>query len=395
MSDLQQPTLREAAAAFGIDDDFDKTLRDDKLAFFEDADPFNDGIQLEGAICRIEDQRYGALFIRRVNGKYKPQLIYCTPKIGYPFLPGTGGARVYRFPEVTKVAFYEKVDGTNIFAFRYTDGRERFVSYKTRLQPLLKASKWGDWLKLWRSMLEKYPAISSLPERNGCGISFELYGNANAHLVSYEVALDCKALFGVNDRGDVIPLSRLQLDGVPVAKLEAEAGQRDEARRVYEQLREKMYNLNRAAGKFVSEGLVVYCHSIDGAVIPFKLKPEDVEEIHWMPSAISREIVQQACAKVIENGFELSVDAVRRILEEDWKPEQVDIATAAGLLRQVIADLEKQQAFREEVLARYRELGLSLRADKGAVMRALSQGFERAAMGKVYSIIAIEEGIVG
>lgn len=98
-----QATLREAAEALGVDEE--------DLNYFADVDPFNDGNELEGALCRVEDHRYGALYLRRVNGKYKPQVVFCTPKIGYPFSPSPDGARVYRFPPVTKVAFYEKIDG--------------------------------------------------------------------------------------------------------------------------------------------------------------------------------------------------------------------------------------------------------------------------------------------
>ena len=78
------------------------------------------------------------MFLRMVNGKYKPQVVFATPKIDYPFTSRPDGRRVYHFPAVNKVEIYEKLDGTNIFAYAYTDGREIFVTYKTRLVPILK-----------------------------------------------------------------------------------------------------------------------------------------------------------------------------------------------------------------------------------------------------------------
>ncbi len=390
MTDKQaEATLREAAAALGVDEE--------DLNYFADVDPFNDGNELEGALCRVEDHRYGALYLRRVNGKYKPQVVFCTPKIGYPFSPSPDGARVYRFPPVTKVAFYEKIDGTNILAYRYTDGRKTFVTYKTRLQPLLKASRWGDWGALWRMMLQKHPDIPTLPERNKAAVSFELYGSMNPHLVAYDVTLDVKVLFGVTDKGEIVPVSALDTGSVAPAKFEAEVHNQAELRATYERLREKMTALNRAhahTGKFVTEGMVLYCHTLEGKVIPYKLKPEEIEEIHWAAGqGISKSIVQQACWKALENGYDLNVDSVRRILEEDWEARQVDVVIAAGFVNEVIADIERHIAFKAEVLERYRALGVSLRENKSAVMRALSPHFNKSDMQKVYAIIALEEGL--
>lgn len=289
------------------------------------------------------------------------------------------------------------VHNSNILAYGYTDGRKTFVTYKTRLQPLLKASRWGDWGALWRVMLQKYPDIPTLPERNNAAVSFELYGSMNPHLVAYDVALDVKVLFGVTVKGEIVPVSALDTGSVAPAKLEAEVRNQSELRATYERLREKMTALNRAnahTGKFVTEGMVLYCHTLEGKVIPYKLKPEEIEEIHWAAGqGISKSIVQQACWKALENGYDLSVDSVRCILEEDWEPRQVDVVTAAGFVNDVITDIERQVAFKAEVLERYRALGVSLRENKSAVMRALSPHFNKSDMQKVYAIIAIEEGL--
>lgn len=382
-----QLILREAKDALGV--------AEDELIPFEEEDPFHPGNVVQGAVSRREDQRYGAMFLRLVNGKYQPQVIYGTPKIDYPFSPRPDGRRVYHFPAVRKVEIYEKLDGTNILAYVYTDGRQQFVTYKTRLVPVLKSSRWGDWVGLWSRMLDRYQNIPLLPVENGCGVSFELYGSANPHLISYETPLDTRVLFGVKAGGAVVPPSCLNTFGVPAANLEATVGSQDQLAAEYERFREKMAAANRQVaheGKFVREGMVLYCHTTDGSVVLFKCKPEDIEEIHWASSNLSKAIIRQACFKVVENEMDLNEENLRRILAEDWDSRAID--GAVPLVRETLNEVVSELSFRVRVLEEYRALGLTLREDKSAVMRALSQRFPRGEMRKVYTAIAFEEGML-
>jgi predicted phosphohydrolase len=75
--------LREQAAkAFGCHIKFvDK---------FEKQDPFNPGNVVSGFMCHQKNVMNGSLFITHINGvKVANQLIYGTPKLAYPYKPGT------------------------------------------------------------------------------------------------------------------------------------------------------------------------------------------------------------------------------------------------------------------------------------------------------------------
>lgn len=203
---------------------------------FDVDDPFNDH-RLTGFLSIKPDHRYGALAITHVSGVAVPQRIFATPKLHYPLdRQGT-----FHFPAVRKIAIYEKLDGTNVLAFRYVDahGVAR-TTYKLRLSAALRNGKWGPFLDLWKEMIGRYPGIPRLAEKNGCSVSMELYGARNPHLVLYDAPLECAVLFGVTDEGVPIPPDRLDTLGVPVPRRygELEAGQDPVAR--YALLREEM-----------------------------------------------------------------------------------------------------------------------------------------------------------
>src|SRR5258705_6945510 len=104
---------------------------------FDTTDPFNEELRLEGCLCLRPDHRYGALALLRVAGEPAPQTIYATPKLHYPF--GKDGR--FHFPPITKLSIYEKLDGTNVLAFRYRDAQGQVrVSYKLRLSAVLRNS---------------------------------------------------------------------------------------------------------------------------------------------------------------------------------------------------------------------------------------------------------------
>jgi hypothetical protein len=62
-----------------------------------------------------------------------------------------------------------------------------------------------------------------LVDKNGCHISFEMYGARNAHLIQYETPLETAVLFGVRP-GDASVVAPFELDllGVPGALLHGE-----------------------------------------------------------------------------------------------------------------------------------------------------------------------------
>ena len=127
------------------DDDLDLARQltgvDEKfLQPFGVADPFHGDIRLEGFLSQRPDHRYGALALLRVDGRSAPQLIYATPKLHYPF--GKDGR--FHFPPIRRAVLYEKLDGTNVLAYRYRDaeGAAR-LTYKLRLSAVVRNSQIG------------------------------------------------------------------------------------------------------------------------------------------------------------------------------------------------------------------------------------------------------------
>jgi hypothetical protein len=161
--------LEHAAALLQVDAKY--------LQAFDANDPFNEDVRLEGFLCQKPNHTYGALALLRVDGKSVPQRIFATPKLHYPF--GRDGS--FHFPAIQTAHLYEKLDGTNVLAYSYrdADGCLR-LTYKLRLSPVLRNSKWGPFLDYWRELLGRHPDLHGLVEANGCHVSFEMYGARNA-----------------------------------------------------------------------------------------------------------------------------------------------------------------------------------------------------------------------
>ncbi len=82
------------------------------------------------------------------------------------------------------------------------------------------------------------------------------------------------------------------------------------------------------------------------------------------------------------------------MLLEEYQPD--DIERFRPHLEAAIAEVNREFAFRQRVWSAYTGLkakGLSLRADKGNVMRALAQQFRRDEMKRVFGALARKEGL--
>jgi hypothetical protein len=379
--------LIAAAGLLGVDPKF--------LQPFDITDPFNDEVRLEGCLSLRPDHRYGALALLRVAGEPAPQTIYATPKLRYPF--GKDGS--FHFPPIRRLTIYEKLDGTNVLAFHYRDaqGRSR-LTYKLRLSAVLRNSKWGPFLDYWKELLARYPDIPRLAEVNDCNVSFEMYGARNAHLIAYDADLEAALLFGIR-RADaaVVPPFEMKTMSVPIAPLvaELEAGVDPVAR--YQSLRGEMESRNRPAADEKlcgTEGAVWYVTEPNGRVTLWKCKPESVEQIHWA-TGINKPAVIATCWNALETSDQLSYEVLLPLLLEEYQAD--DIERFRPHIEEAIAEVNREFAFRERVWKMYEELqakGLSLRRDKGAVMRALSSQFRREEMSRVFTTLARREGIL-
>ena len=354
------------------------------LQHFDVTDPFNQDLQLQGYISRKSDHRYGALAITRVNGGLAPQVVYATPKLHYPF--GKDGK--FHFPAIKSIKIYEKLDGTNVFMYIYRDADgNQFTTFKLRLYPVLRNSRWGDFLDFWREILQRHPRIPDLLSVNDCFISFELYGNRNSHLMIYEENLAAAALFGVRSDATVVPPWLLELYDVPPAPLVGELCAGEDPVKKYAVIREEMERKNKATeDDHLSgiEGTVWYVVEPSGTMTLFKCKPESVEAIHWAVG-INKASVTMTCWNLLETSDELSYETLLPLLLEEYSQEDID--RFRENIDACILQVSKQLAFRERVLAAYKKIGISLDQDKRVVMRALSQEFDRKDMKKVYTVI--------
>ena len=358
-------------------------LEEKWLQPFDVIDPFS-GLRLEGFLSLKPDHRYGAVILLRVGGSDAPQLIYATPKLHYPF----GKTGEFVFPRISKIDIYEKLDGTNVLAYTYSDAEgKRHLTYKLRLYPVLRDGKWGNFLGMWQEMLRRYPEIPDLVDTNECSISFELYGSRNVHLMVYEETLNCAVLFGVDTFGKCRPPDELRVLGVPLAVHHGtlRAGQDPvvEYNRIRATLQSGIEELED--GKLSgSEGTVWYVTTVSGENVLFKCKPESVEAIHWK-GGISKEGVKATCWNLLEVEDELTFPALERLLLEEYS--QKDIDNFKVHIDACMVDVNHQLAFRNRVLEEYAKVGISLETDKSAVMRQLSTKFARNEMKKVYTLI--------
>jgi len=348
---------------------------------------------VDGYIHRYGNEDYGALYITHVNGFFKdpcPQMIYCTPKMHYPF----DRNRNYRFPVVERVEVYTKIDGTNIFQFSYknADGKW-FVSYKTRIMPFIQ--KHRPFYEMWLEMLKKHPQIELLPIFNqGLGLSYELYGSRNLHLVKYPVELDVALLFGVDSKGDVISPSDLILKGdVPVVDLVAKVNTKEDLEDEYSRHRREMETtIKPIEGSECFEGVegqVWYIMDKDRKVHQFKAKPDTIEAIHMAASRkISKISVIATCWNVFEDTDVLNFDTLKPLLLEEWGEEKIN--SSRILIYKCIEYVNALYKIKNEafvLLKEYEKEGLTLEDNKADVMRRMAEVFGKKNSRLVYSVL--------
>jgi|WetSurSiteA1Bulk_404760.scaffolds.fasta_scaffold00108_23 hypothetical protein len=385
----------EAAGLFGVNPNL--------VDGFSLQDPFNNDQVVEGYLCHHSSALYGALLIYKVNGEEtKPQKIFCTPKLHYPFGRVEGPERNYHFPVSEKVDVYEKLDGTNICSYSYENAQgERFVAHKTRLSPFLKKSKFGDFFSLWEELLARYPQLRR-PERVRSGeysFSYELFGFRNPLLVSYDIALETKLLFGVKQYDATVTLPETFDDlGVNLNTVFSACLTDKELIRVYEQFRE---DAQAKATKVFSgsdettfnirgiEGYVFYLTEPGGHISQWKNKPQIVENEHWASDTLPMSVILPTVWNSIE-GLEdlkdLTVAYVSALLLEEFS--QLQINNSTNRIEKAINSVVSRLTFRRSIMDIYQNCGVKFDGgNKGDVMRALSPHFNRNDMKNVYTAL--------
>ena len=364
---------------------------------FLEIDPLNPGNRMGGYIQIVGGDEYGALAITEVNGRPAPQFIKVTPKAAYPFHKG-GDWVLYGAEDV---ASYLKIDGTNICQYAYQDADGRpFTTFKLRTRPFMSP----HFLNLLERALDRYPAVQQRQLQPGECLAYELYGYENRMLIRYLEPIDLALLFGRDAAGNLLAPHREHphfagLD-CPIAEHRAIALSGDLTDAYRQRQQEISSRLVRLEDEYFEgeEGEMLYVRFADGARTEpggftrlIKLKPPEIEEIHWASDHVPREELVVVARNVFEVSDDPEIADMVQLLAEEWSDDQ--IGRSLDTIERVLNEAKERRAFQDEVLSLYAQLYApdAFRANRTAVMRSLSQHFPKTVMSKVYSVL-VERG---
>lgn len=370
-------------------------VKERTLIEFDELDSYNNN-QIKGCLCREATHNYGAIIMFEVNGKkVEPQVIYCTPKLHYPFGTDDNGERHYNFPKISRVLVYEKKDGTNICGYSYKDSEGKiYISYKTRLTPTLRKSKFGDFKSMWDEIIEEYPEeiaeVDHILKTRNMTVSFEMYGYRNPILIKYKESLDARVLFFVDQENyEITPAS---LWTSKPFFLQAQEGFADSDKIIdfYNQKREEAQAQNKESEDGIDgiEGYIFYCLTEDNKWEMLKCKPEMVETLHWVNDSIPLNIITTTIWNSLESCDEITFDYLVELLKEEFTDTQ--IGKSEQRIRKAIDSVKREQKIRIKVLEVYQSSGLDFEKDgKKMIMRCMSEHFDKHIMSKVFGVLKV------
>jgi len=366
-------------------------VKENELKEFEQEDVFNDNI-LKGVICRRSDNRYGTLILFQINEEETEQIIYCTPKIKYPFDKNGD----YRWPNgIDELRAWSKLDGTNICAYHYKYKEKDYVTYKTRLKPVVVDSKFGRFYSMWNELLDSQDWIVKLINSNpNYNLSFELYGSRNPITIKYDIPLATAFLFGVRRTDSVIkPPSEFNspvdfLTPISFATL----GENSTIK--YKNLRYG-FNLENMDDLKI-EGAVFYGHITgDPSWRMWKCKSEQIEKIHWAFGGIPKNALWVTAINTFEDIDEPTIDDYKELLKEEFTETQ--IIKSINKVKKMF-DKAKEHM---ELVVKVNQLwelaknkGFDICQDKVETMRFLSKFFNKKDMSKVGTIVLKQAGLL-
>ncbi|MDY6876749.1 MAG: hypothetical protein SWK90_11190 [Chloroflexota bacterium] len=226
------------------------------------------GVDFAGYLCRQESERLGTLALTQVEGRERLEFIAGMPKVPYPYQRDRHDQVQLVIPippRATDARFTLKLDGTCIlfYALRDEEGAVLEVIPRTRLQPALKPSRWGDWNVLLAEVLPDPTPVERAVREQGLTLAFELWGHRNPHLVSYDVPLALTLHTGIRHRRllafpHLVQIARRYdlplVESIQVATPDAEG-----LAAAYRVWQEKMEAANTDAGAdcYVQEGAVL------------------------------------------------------------------------------------------------------------------------------------------
>ena len=360
------------------------------IVYTNEIDPFNPKNRMTCDMCTESGPNYGSLRIRKINNKSAPQpTINGTPKLYYPF----NKVHKYQFPSATEIRSYDKIDGTNVVAYRYLDSTGHpFITFKVRLFPFLR----GQFVPMWQRILNMYPNLSKLFVMNPSvsAFSFELFGSDNIHLIKYPEKLDIRLLFGIK---------RGWTDGEPIYAIPEEINTGGMVATAFHQqtiTSDYVWNYEqeqKAKDSILtpvdndeddrqifegSEGSVWYLREKEsGNWRMFKCKPHQIEVIHWASEHIPSTICHATAHNVLETQDDVTYESVVELLLEDYTQEKID--KSAYRIRKAVNTMQEAIFLHQQV-----DIVMNLYdfsdADVPTVMRTLSKHFDRGDMRKVF-----------
>ncbi|MDW8268381.1 MAG: hypothetical protein RMN24_04370 [Anaerolineae bacterium] len=360
------------------------------------------GIPFAGYVCRQESEKLGMLAVIELAGQERLEFIAGMPKIPYPYRSEGEGRPQLVIPvpsDIVDARFTLKLDGTAIlfYALKDTDGRVLEVIPRTRLQPVLTASRWGDWWALLHAVLPDRSPVEQAVRVEDVVLVFELWGARNPHLVRYETPLALTLHTGIRQYR---PISFLRLRDLAerygfdlVPTLEVAEPHAEGLAQAYRRWQERMETANQEAaarvgpGTFVQEGTVLILSTVETAIY-YKCKPPSIEEIHWTTApSLSKPLILQTLHKMLENGYDFAggrPEDVQAILAAEFDPHEVTAATdlIARTWTEFVTELERRERLRRLVEAS----GLDV-SDLPNLMRHLAAYYPRHEMGWVYATV--------
>ena len=363
---------------------------------FKEHDPFNNN-EIEGYIYRRANMKYGMLYISHVNGKPAEQIIWATPKLHYPF--DRDGK--YQFPkDVAMINVYEKFDGSNILAYEYHDHiGQPFITYKTRLRPVIKDGKFGRFETMWREILDIYPEIPEEIFKSPYNFSFEMYGKRNKVMVDYDVSLDTRLLFGRDKEDGSLWIPEMVTKKLPNAPLittiDSKSNFEEEYKKVVEYLNNKITVTEIENEQDLVQGMegsIWYMLGGDNAFIQYKCKPDYVRDIHFEASGtIPKHSIYITCINAFEERDNPTMEYIKELLLEEYTEEKIQKKLIT--IEQILEQVRFKMVLKYEVIEEYnKHPEFDMKNDKKTVMRHFGQLYDKKFSGNIYQLLWDEFG---
>ena len=367
-----------------IESPFDLTNKK-QIIEFEEVDPYNPQNTVKGYINRRQGRLYGCIYITHINGKSCPQVIYGTPKMHYPF----DKDMKWEFPEANHVEVFEKLDGTNILSYKYTDKNNNiFLTYKTRLRPFLGEGKFGNFKLLWNEILEKYPKIKEVAWNSEYNLSFELYGKRNKILVDYDVPLDTKLLFVIDKKtGSIISPRFLEINILKVDLLAILPMEKvnEEYYIQYQKELDDLLEVDEEKQIIKGKEGTVWYFVKDNGCVQEKCKPEGILKYHWRPDTIAYESIYTTCINAFENFDDPTHSDIVSLLEEEYTIDKIEKSRVR--INKILSKVRFDKKLQFEIVEKYNKLGVDINEDKRTVMRYFATEYPKNQAKRIYTLL--------